>query len=163
MWMFPTLALLAIQVDIQHGWRYSVGVQVEGENTWKGKISPQSCLMTKIQVKACRDISSHQYKTIPMGRVPRVSGDTGVSQPLGCGSVAHGGRGSPSPPPGSTVCCLLFKHSSCLSTTLALQGWSYQRALLLPSLTFPWACITPNKHSLRVIVNFNGSVLASTV
>ncbi|CAM9385540.1 unnamed protein product, partial [Bubo scandiacus] len=35
------------------------------------------------------------------------------------------GRGSPIPPPGSAVCHLLFKHSSCLSTTLALRGWRY--------------------------------------
>lgn len=116
----------AVQADIQRSWRYSVGVQVEGENIWKGKVSPRSCLMTKKQGKACRDISSHQYKTTPRGQGPpcvrgtlRCPSRLAVAQwPMVAGAL-------PPPPPGSTVCCLLFKHSSCLSTTLALQGWSY--------------------------------------
>lgn len=113
-------------MEIQHGQRYRMGVRAERQNIWKGRISPQSCPMTSSQGKACRDLSSHRCKTNPSVQgSPWAGGHTEASQPLGCSSAASGGQSSLIPPPSSAACRLLFKHSSCLSTTLALRGWRY--------------------------------------
>lgn len=62
----------------------------------------------------------------------------------------------------SSVCRVLFEHSSRSSTTPAPQDGPYlaeknREPSSPPSLTFPRAWIIPNKHSLWVMVNFNGS------
>lgn len=47
-----------------------IQLQVEGVNTWKGKISPHSFLMTESQGEACRALSSHPYKPNSLLRAP---------------------------------------------------------------------------------------------
>lgn len=144
-----------------------MGAQVEGENTWKRRISPKILSPPTGTRQPCRELGMGT----PVARGPQGVPIAGLWGWLGLGSQRWPGLFQLAA--GSAVCPPLFKHSSCSSTTsgqaagcpsaagLAVSCQKATRAFLLPSLTFPRASITPNKHSLWVIVNFNGSVLAS--